>query len=70
MESDLPRVYGLSLESVCVLVGLTLVGAGAGLLSPRRQSISQPRSPVLGRLLIALGLLLEVTAITIEVFTP
>ena len=69
-SSDLPRVFGLSLELVFVLVGLALVGIGALQLSPRRHRVGQPRASALGRLLIGFGILLELTAITIEVFTP
>ena len=70
MESDLPRVLGLSLELVLVLVGLALVGVGALSLIPRGHRIGQPRASALGRLLIGLGLLFEVTAIAIEALTP
>ena len=40
------------------------------MMYPRRQRTAQPRSSALGRLLIGFGLLMELTAIAIEVFTP
>lgn len=70
MEPSLPRVFGVSLETVFVVVGLALVIAGAWLLSPRNRRVVQDWSVSAGWLLIGIGLLFEVTAIAIEVLTP
>ncbi len=70
METTLPRLFGVSLETVFVVLGLGLVIVGTWLLSPRNRRVVQARSVSAGWLLIGVGLLLEITAIVIEVFTP
>ena len=70
METTLPRVFGVSLETVFVVVGLALVIVGTWLLSPRNRRVVRDRSVSAGWLPVGIGLFLEVTAIMIEVFTP